>query len=98
MAEETKEKKVNMYDCAVLFAETINEKFPNGCPDGSALILAVTDGNKISSIINGDDDLIINLIADLSLRDSELCTLIGEGLTAALKYKIKEKLEKENGI
>ncbi len=83
MKEDT-ERNVSLYECASLFAETMNGKFPQGCPEGSAIFFAVTDGDKVTSIINGDDDLIRNLIAYLAMNDEELRNIIGDGLVAAI--------------
>ena len=79
--------KVNLYDCGSLFAETMHGRFPDGCPEGSAISFAVTDGSRMSSIIDGEDNLVKDIISNLCLDDEEVMGIVGDGLLAAMRYK-----------
>lgn len=85
MKENEGKEKISLYDCASLFGESMHEKFPNGCSDGSAIFLIATDGSRISSLIDGDDDLIRTMVAQVAYCDEELRNLIGNGLVAAVQ-------------
>lgn len=82
-----KENKISLFECTSLFAETMHERFPNGCLDDSAIFLIATDGSKLSSLIDGNDDILRSLIANVAVRDKEVRNMIGDGLIAAMQYE-----------
>ena len=82
------ENKVSIYDCASMFAETMNNKYPEG-DNGSALLLVTSDGDRLSCYIGGDDDLIRKMIAQITVEDKELRGLIGDGLIAGVRHSIE---------
>lgn len=85
------DRKVNLYECASLFAESMNDKFPHGCSDGSAILLITTDGKRISSLIDGGDDLIRQMVANLTANDKSLRILIADGIVAAIKHSLEHE-------
>ena len=92
--KENPDRKVSLYDCASLFAESMSDKFRSVSND-SAIFLITSDGNKVSSIINGDDDLLRNMVAFVVARDEETRSIVGDGFVAALQH-LQETDNKEN--
>lgn len=86
-------KKVNLYECASLFAESMNDKFPNGCADGSAVLLITTDGKRLSSLVDGDDNLITKMVANFVVNDKDTRNLVANGVVAAIQHNLQHKAE-----
>ena len=91
MSENTskEEKKINLYDCAALFAETMKERFPDGC-DGSAILMMVTNGKKISYLMDGTDELITTMVAQMAIRDKEIMDIFSNGIKRAVDHLNKQ--------
>lgn len=87
--EET-QKKVTLYDCAKLFIETMDEKFPDTCED-SAIFLIATDGNKVSGMFNGTEDFVRDMIAYYLVQDKDLRDIVRDALIAAIQHVNKNK-------
>lgn len=88
--------KLDLYDCATLFLESMHERCPYGCPDDSAIFLVVTNGKNISAIIDGDDGLLRSLIANAAVHDKKVRDLIGDGLIAAIQHEQEESQDSYN--
>ena len=88
-------KEMSLYDCSALFAESMHEKFPNGC-EGTAIFLVATDGKKVSSLVEGSDILISQMIAHLAHTDGELKDLITESIDDVNKYEAEHNRENLN--
>lgn len=85
------ENRQNLYQCSALFCEAMHEKFPKGCPDGSALILIATNGKKLCSIIEGGDDKLAELVANVTYRDNELMEIFTTGMAHSLHRSMMDK-------
>lgn len=87
---ETEDRQVTMYDCVKLFIETMDKKYPDASEDSVAFLVA-TDGNRISSMINGDDELIRNALCYLIIKDDGVKSIIADSLVAAFDHLNKQK-------
>lgn len=76
------EKKMNLYQCTQLFAETMREQYDN--PGECAIVLIATDGKKITKLINGSDSLLKRAITHVSM-DDETRSLIAQAVMDAVK-------------
>lgn len=83
---EDKDKVLSLFDCATLFAESMHEQFPHGCPKGTPIFMVTTDGKKLAYLLEGPDDVIINMIAQLAVADEESLNIIGEGVVKAINH------------
>lgn len=84
MENKAKNEKLGLYECTSLFIDAMSNKFPDTSQD-SAVFIAVTDGKKMSSWINGDDNLIRKLLAQVAITDEEIRNIIGDSLVAAIQ-------------
>lgn len=87
---------IDLYQCASLFAESMNDRFPNGCAKGSAIFMVASNGDKVTSIIDGKDPLIGQMLANVAAGDVELAELIGNSMVAAINYNMKKRKEEQN--
>lgn len=85
------ENKQNLYQCTALFCEAMHERFPNGCPDGSAVMLIATNGKKMTSIIEGSNDKLTELIANITYGDKELMEIFTTGMAHSLHRSMMDK-------
>ena len=86
MEEEKDKKKLTLYDCATLFAESMHEQFPGGCPEGTSIFMVATNGKTLAYLMEGPDEKIIDMIAKLSVSDGEILAIIGEGVVRAVNH------------
>lgn len=93
MEEEKDKKKLTLYDCATLFAESMHEQFPDGCPGGTSIFMVSTNGKQLAYLLEGPDDVSANMIAQFAIVDEDARNIIGQGLIGAINH-LKNK---ENG-
>lgn len=96
---KTEEKKLTLYDCATLFIETMDDKYPDACED-SAVFLVASNGQKVSGMFNGADDLVCQTLTHYIVKDSGVRSIITSALITAMQYlndkkddNIKETVE-----
>lgn len=88
---EGNNENLSLYDCATLFAESMHEKFPGGCPKGTATLLISTNGKKMAYLLEGPDSLAVHMISQLCVMDEEVRNVLGEGLVNAINHLKNEK-------
>lgn len=76
-------KQMNLYECASIFTETMDEQFGNKA-DGCAIWMVCTDGEHITTLINGSDDLLAAAMAHV-MMDKSTRDLVIEGASMAIK-------------
>ena len=82
-------KQMNLYDCASLFAETMNERFPHGS-ENCGIIMFMSDGKKYGSLVDGDDGLLKQIMANVA-QDEDLSALLCEGLVKGIEHRIRKE-------
>lgn len=83
---EDKDKVLSLFDCATLFAESMHEQFPHGCPKGTPIFMITTNGKQLAYLLEGPDDVIIDMIARLAITDEQALNIIGEGVVKAINH------------
>lgn len=85
---------MNLFECASLFGETMNERFPDG-DDGCAIFMVATDGKKMSSLTSGKDRLVHQMVANVAAKDEELRDLIADAVMKAYDYALEQEEDED---